>query len=173
MSGSIIYNESGSGSFMEGDEDEDLHPIYIIFIVWIGLILSIIDVAVLFYIIAGLFLLYQYYIKACFKDLCNYCRDCVGGVCEMCGDCLNNLKITLNYWYMGCYSCFKKRTQTKVISVCESNKVCSICLSNNNINSITLKCNHNYHKFCLKEWTKQCKKQDNLLTCPLCRKDIV
>ena len=46
---------------------------------------------------------------------------------------------------------------------------CSICLEEYNINKdiIKLKCNHEYHKKCIKEWLKV---NNN---CPQCRGDII
>jgi len=49
-------------------------------------------------------------------------------------------------------------------------KSCNICIEEFNLNEIltTLKCNHFFHKNCIKEWlTKQSKK------CPICRNETI
>lgn len=56
-------------------------------------------------------------------------------------------------------------------STCEDTGDCSICLDSNNKSSFILidKCKHHFHKECLNTWFKN----QNQLTCPLCRSRIL
>jgi hypothetical protein len=53
------------------------------------------------------------------------------------------------------------------------NKECAICITDNNSNSISLKCNHTYHNDCIKPWIYECTKQEKQPKCPLCNDNII
>jgi len=44
---------------------------------------------------------------------------------------------------------------------------CSICLDDNDNNSLTTSCNHRFHKICIEKWNK------HRPTCPCCRTCIL
>jgi len=48
----------------------------------------------------------------------------------------------------------------------DSEKICAICLENDDKKIIALKCKHTYHYDCIKTW------KDKQPTCPECRKKI-
>jgi hypothetical protein len=63
-----------------------------------------------------------------------------------------------------CINCYYKKQSKKTMK-----SECSICLEKNTINSVELKCNHIFHKHCLKKSTSE-KCIDHLhIKCPLCR----
>jgi len=70
-----------------------------------------------------------------------------------------------NYIRNGC-NCFKKDTR---VILCVINEECAICITDNNSNSISLKCNHGYHRECIRGWVQQC----NTPRCPLCKDHIM
>ena len=74
-----------------------------------------------------------------------------------------------NYIRNGC-NCFKKDTS---VILCVINEECAICIADNNSNSISLKCNHGYHRECIRGWVQQCNKQENTPRCPLCKDHIM
>ena len=52
---------------------------------------------------------------------------------------------------------------------------CVICLENIDSKSVKLKCNHIFHKKCIKKWIEETRNTDNNfdMNCPLCKTDIV
>ena len=53
------------------------------------------------------------------------------------------------------------------------NEECAICITDNNSNSISLKCNHTYHNDCIKLWIYECTKQEKQSKCPICNDNII
>lgn len=49
---------------------------------------------------------------------------------------------------------------------------CTICLTNNDKNSIKLLCNHSFHNDCINEWIQTSIDSGNTIQCPLCRVSI-
>ena len=47
--------------------------------------------------------------------------------------------------------CKNINKENKVV-LCIINEVCAICITDNNSNSISLKCNHGYHPDCIRGW---------------------
>jgi len=52
------------------------------------------------------------------------------------------------------------------------NDTCTICLINNNKNSIKLLCNHSFHNDCINQWIQTSIESGNTIQCPLCRVSI-
>ena len=66
-----------------------------------------------------------------------------------------------------CFRCAFYKDYKKTIDL-----ECSICLENNDINSIHLECNHIFHKECLFKTCINTGISHFKTTCPLCRKDL-
>ena len=49
---------------------------------------------------------------------------------------------------------------------------CTICLSNNDKNSIILLCHHRFHSNCINQWIQTSIDNRNSIQCPLCRVTI-
>tara|TARA_B110000208_G_C11783628_1_gene434768 strand:+ start:2204 stop:2533 length:330 start_codon:yes stop_codon:yes gene_type:complete len=71
----------------------------------------------------------------------------------------------------------EKILMKKVIESDILNNQCSICLEENNIKkSFKLKCNHIFHRECIKKWYKQVNNNYEYtleFTCPLCKTSLV
>ena len=52
---------------------------------------------------------------------------------------------------------------------------CAICLEEINTKCVKLKCNHVFHKNCIKKWIDETRKTGNNfdMNCPLCKTNIV
>ena len=49
---------------------------------------------------------------------------------------------------------------------------CAICLEQNDKNSISTQCGHNFHKKCIEKWMFHNIKENNTPLCPLCNSDF-
>ena len=72
----------------------------------------------------------------------------------------------------GCTHIKNSNTENTVV-LCIINEECAICITDNNSNSISLKCSHGYHSDCIRGWVRQCNKQENIPRCPLCKDHIM
>jgi hypothetical protein len=156
-SGSVSSNESESSS--DDEKDNDVYISNILLYFFLGWFILIIVIIILTYLYLCLFLLYQY-IK---NNLCVKLKNCIN-----CKNCKNkilpittyNLKYNLKY---------KSKIITKNINKIDE---CSICLDNNNKHSVKIKCNHIFHNKCIEEWKTISIKNNNIVSCPLCRTEI-
>ena len=67
----------------------------------------------------------------------------------------------------------KNSNKENTVVLCIINEECAICITDNNSNSISLKCSHGYHSDCIRGWVRQCNKQENIPRCPLCKDHIM
>lgn len=64
-----------------------------------------------------------------------------------------------------------KTISKKEMEKCLDDK-CVICLDDHKKgNSLTTSCNHSFGKCCFESWSKKCKKDGNILKCPLCKRE--
>ena len=88
---------------------------------------------------------------------------------------LCNIKNMFNYWFSD-YNIIND-TSTPILIYNTNNNYsskCSICLDNNNNNSIQLLCSHEFHKKCIHTWIKQIKLNNTSeYNCPICRTIII
>ena len=52
-------------------------------------------------------------------------------------------------------------------------ETCRGVLTRNNSSTITLSCDHRFHRYCLIPWIDTCTRNNNPLCCPLCRGEIL
>ena len=107
-------------------------------------------------------------------------KDCINGLVACLKDCFE--------YFCGCILITRERNENEKIIIRknkEINKIlentfiadyngneeyntnCPICLDKFSSKVIKLKCNHIYHKECIRPWLKENK------SCPMCREEII
>jgi Ring finger domain len=77
------------------------------------------------------------------------------------------------------YAVFRNPEQrTKIVKVAEYcspvPEVCGICLEYHQKKQCVIlgDCGHNFGTSCFQEWTETCKRENQILTCPICRREV-
>ena len=128
-------------------------------------ILLVIFLLVICVVVSYVLLLFSIFI---ISEVSN-CSKCIYEQFKQCSDSCHTFFKQEEY----CDQCCK----TSVLSIQHTNEIineeCAICITDNNSNSISLNCNHTYHSECINPWVQQCKIQENIPTCPLCKANII
>ena len=67
-----------------------------------------------------------------------------------------------------------KKSPSKSSSKSSNEVTCSICFDeiDNKNETVSLKCNHIYHKKCIKPWCNELHRKNKPCTCPMCREKL-
>ena len=146
-SGSSSISSSGYGS-ETGTEDDGNNILLYYFLGWFILFIVII---ILYYLYLCVILLYEYIKNNLFLKFKNY---------------KNYINFKNKIFPIS--KCNLKHKSKIINNIGE----CLICLDNNNKTSIKIKCNHIFHNKCIEKWENVSIKNNNIVSCPICRTEI-